>query len=57
MPVPIKKLKLWVIFVALLYVTLEIIAYAGLWIIERRRGVGYFPAASELSPLTKKALD
>ena len=46
-----------VIFVALLYATLEIVSFAGLQLIQRRRGARYFPAASQLRPATKKALD
>jgi hypothetical protein len=53
----VRPVAVRLIFAALLYVTLEVVSLAGLWLIQRRRGTAYFPAASELRPSTKEALD
>jgi hypothetical protein len=45
------------IFVGLVYAMVEVVALAGLWVVEKRRGISYFPWASALLPETRKSLD
>ncbi len=54
---PGRPLLIRGIFILLLYLTLEGISLAGLAVLRRRRHIEYFPAATQLRPGARKALD
>ena len=49
---------IWLIFIAVVYVAVELVSMSGLWVLRTRRGgIEYFPSGSKLLPKTDSALD
>jgi len=52
-----RKLTVRVAFVLVVYILVEGVAFAGLLLLRKARGLTYFPAASKLYPVTEKTFD